>query len=301
MDQIAKFLSRLKIPYREWGWRGYPLIFSIVIHRHLTESKDATSIWDFDWDVLLVLDSCRVDWMQHVAPEYDYIPQVESIWSVGGTSSEWVEETFVKTSDDMLKDVAYITGNPYSELVDESRFAYYDNANIYDAHGLDVPVPPADVMTNQTIRYARKSDWDQIIVHYMQPHKPFFQQDRPREHPKIVGEWTLGKEPYHRVFREELTTEQLHEAFIGNLRYVLDEVEVLLSNIDAEQVVLTADHGQALGERFLFDHHRGVQHPETRLVPWVETTATDEHTIEPPEYETEEYNRTRRLEALGYI
>jgi hypothetical protein len=42
--------------------------------------------------------------------------------------------------------------------------------------------------------------------------------------------------------------EEIWESYIENLRYVLDHVEVLLENVDAEEVAISADHGNAKGE-----------------------------------------------------
>jgi hypothetical protein len=83
----------------------------------------------------------------------------------------------------------------------------------------------------------------------------------------------------------------------------LDEVEVLLNNIDAPKVVITADHGQALGERFLWDHRAGVQHASMRKVPWVETSAEDNQKLKPRKYEIvkrSEEDQQAQLRALGY-
>jgi len=42
-----------------------------------------TNVFDREWDVLIVLDTARVDALRVVADEYDFIGQVDSIWSVG--------------------------------------------------------------------------------------------------------------------------------------------------------------------------------------------------------------------------
>jgi len=89
-----------------------------------------------------------------------------------------------------------------------------------------------------------------------------------------------------------------------NLRYVLDEVGLLLDNLSAKRVLITADHGHALGERFLYDHEPSVHHPVVRRVPTVITTAKDKRTISPnpPDLNrTVGYDREQRLKDLGYL
>jgi glucan phosphoethanolaminetransferase (alkaline phosphatase superfamily) len=95
------------------------------------------------------------------------------------------------------------------------------------------------------------------------------------------------------------------DLYVQNLRYVLDHVERLLNNIDAETVVLTADHGELFGEWGLYSHHACVPHPALRKVPWVRTTANDSQSHNPP-IERSDVDRVERisnekLAALGYL
>jgi len=87
------------------------------------------------------------------------------------------------------------------------------------------------------------------------------------------------------------------------LECVLGDVELLLSAIDADSVVLTADHGNSFGEAGVFGHYRHVPIPSLRTVPWVETTARRTRDYEPAEYDTEPSDGevSERLSALGYI
>lgn len=92
------------------------------------------------------------------------------------------------------------------------------------------------------------------------------------------------------------------EAYLATLRYVLDDVALLLENVDAERVVITADHGEAFGEWGFYGHTVGCPHPVVRRVPWVETTATDEETHESavtPEVDAA-FDRDQHLRDLGY-
>lgn len=50
-------------------------------------------------------------------------------------------------------------------------------------------------------------------------------------------------------------------------------MEDLLESIDADKVVITADHGEAFGEYNIHRHPLGIPIPELRRVPWVETSA----------------------------
>lgn len=136
----------------------------------------------------------------------------------------------------------------------------------------------------------------------MQPHKPFIDKGEDRTDVSLK-EWSVGASVYLPSRNGGRTIDEVEEGFIENLRYVLEEVELLLSNIDAETVVITSDHGQAMGEDFLLDHTKGVVHESMRRVPWAETTATDKRTLTPNEYELRDEksaNREEQLRALGY-
>jgi hypothetical protein len=64
---------------------------------------------------------------------------------------------------------------------------------------------------------------------------------------------------------------------VETLRAVLDDVEILLENYEADRVAITADHG----EWTFYSHNIGCPYPAIRRVPWVETTTEDEGTFEP--------------------
>jgi hypothetical protein len=88
--------------------------------------------------------------------------------------------------------------------------------------------------------------------------------------------------------------------------YVLEEVDKLLDNIDSEQVVISADHGEAFGEFGTFRHPKYVPLPMLKKVPWVRTTATDKKTRKPDnvldsseDLTTEEVNDY--LKQMGYL
>jgi hypothetical protein len=78
---------------------------------------------------------------------------------------------------------------------------------------------------------------------------------------------------------------------------------VFLDNADAETVLITADHGNALGEWGLYGHAGGMPTSAMRDVPLVETTASDSGTYEPevePETTSEE-SLKEKLRDLGYV
>jgi hypothetical protein len=87
--------------------------------------------------MLIILDACRVDALEAVAPEYDFIRSIESVYSVGSTSSEWITKTFTESHRNKIGRTSYVTGNAYAELI--LREQKYPPAT--EINSISFPVP----------------------------------------------------------------------------------------------------------------------------------------------------------------
>jgi hypothetical protein len=109
---------------------------------------------------------------------------------------------------------------------------------------------------------------------------------------------------WDRLSSDEIAQDVVWESYRENLRYVLDDVELLLENLDARTVVISADHGNAMGQWGQYGHPAGVPIAPLRNVPWVETTATDTGSYDTEPEEDRESTTTdevrSRLKDLGY-
>jgi hypothetical protein len=96
--------------------------------------------------------------------------------------------------------------------------------------------------------------------------------------------------------------EQVWEDYKRNLEIVLEDVSLLRENIEAEKMIITSDHGNAVGERGLYGHPGGVSIPALHSVPWCETKAADRKTRDPESYDRTNTAETTEelLSALGY-
>ncbi|MCX2819655.1 hypothetical protein EGH25_09870 [Haladaptatus sp. F3-133] len=278
--------------YAGLWWLAYPI-------------PRGTNVYDRgDWDVLVILDACRVDLLRSVADEYGFIgssENVERVESVGSMSKEWMAKTFDADHADEVAETVYVTANAFSErILDEESFLEIDEVWRYAWDEEEDTVLPRPV-TDRALHAAREHDPDRLIVHYVQPHHPFLSIDGfdaatfgPDSSDTVVDALRKGK----------IDRDSFMSAYRDNLRAVLDDLELLLSNVDGK-VAVTADHGDALGEWGVYDHPVGFLHPAVRTVPWVEVEATDtgEHTPETwkasPETGDEEV--TDRLRSLGYV
>lgn len=284
------------------------------------------SVWDRgDWNVLVILDACRVDLMREVAPEYDRLAsrEVDAVWSQGSTSIDWINSTF-NHSDQDLSNVAYISANPFADNDSEhnrsadlgdSDLAHFEPAYYYDWHEIGgIETVPPEWLTNRAIRSWRRRrelGFNRMVIHYMQPHEPYI--TRPEwSWTDDVGsgflknllsdEYEAGASPWDVAMADEDTAlEELVSAYRDNLRWVLNDVTArLLQNIDAD-VVISADHGNGLGEYGVWQHPPGTFSPHVRKVPWLEVCATDHGTVEPRSRNGgTQTDIEDRLGALGY-
>ncbi|WP_247002212.1 hypothetical protein [Halosolutus gelatinilyticus] len=311
----------------------YEVCYRIPATYANTKRTIGTNVFSREWDLLIILDTCRVDALEAVAPEYDFIPDVGSIRSVGGRSPEWIAKTFVEKYEDEIRRTGYLSANVFPERILRNR--HHESASISDeqlTYRLLRRIPTVDVdalghfeylyryepvgepgplghegggtppryVTDRGIQVGRRDDLDRVILHYLQPHPPY-----------VVNALREGRDELYRYeydwwgyLGETGDYETIWETYLDELRYVLDDVELLLENVDAETVAISADHGEAFGEYWEYGHKTGSLHPKVRTVPWVETTATDEGTYSPsfdPPSETEtDPAIEEQLEALGY-
>lgn len=256
-------------------------------------------IYERDWDVLIILDACRADLMAEVSDEYSFV-NTESMTSLAGGSRTWMQRSFAnKYRDDTLK-TTYVTGNPFSDdvLVDE----WFENMEEVWKYAWDdeLNTVPARAITDVAIHEHRQREPERMIVHYMQPHHPFV--PNPMDSGMNKRNLKNPDDPiWEQVKKGDADAEEVWEAYRENLRYVLDDVSLLLQNLDAESVAVSADHGNGIGE-WGFYGHGDIPIRAIREVPWCETTAEDTGEYE-PELEPQDDGLAveEKLKDLGYL
>ena len=283
---ILNSVKRLRAHYRDAGTRG----FNRAIHTQLQNSigstlarvtDSGTNIFEREWDLLLVLDACRSDLMKEVAEEYSFVGEETTITSVGSTSAEWLRKTFDDEHAEETMRTVYITGNPHTATeLDAKQFDNLDEMWRY-AWDEDAGTIRPRPITDHVIDVCRRKDPDRVIGHYMQPHYPFLDDLDIRPSDMQGDIWTALRD-------DDYSEARIWDAYRKNLRLVLDDVELLLKNVDAEKVFITADHGNAVGEYGFYGHPPGFPLKVLRDVPWITTSSTDEQTHQPTEYDTEE-------------
>lgn len=267
--------------------------------------RQGDNIYEDDWDVLIILDACRIDLLREVTGEYPFLKAIETRRSVGSTSAEWMDNTFTTEHRDAVADTIYVTGNPFSDgHVSAEKFAVVDEVwrNKWDAAAETIRPRP---LTDRAItQWRSQTNADRMIVHYMQPHYPFIGSSIGGAGLSLEnwGETFDSRNVWELLRDDEIEHDALWHAYRENLRTVLNDVEFLLETIDAGTVAITADHGNAVGEYGVYGHPAGICLSALRDVPWVTMSAEQVREYEPEttnESPTNE-NVSDRLEALGY-
>lgn len=256
---------------------------------------DGTNVYERDWDVLLILDGCRVDALAETREDYSFLDEPGIHRSTASTSWEWMETTFLSKYLNEIGKTVYVTANQHSDSIKNKPFVSFEPVYEYGWEET-IRTYPADLVTDAAIESARENTWDRMIVHYMQPHFPSV--------PKPIGHGDKFDNVWKRLIIGKGDKTQLWDSYIANLRYVLDSVEKLLRNIDAETVVISSDHGNAMGEWWIYGHPHGMPLKSLREVPWYTTSASDNKTRTPNLDELRSKEDTApvddRLRALGY-
>jgi len=326
---VEKVKKGIKNPLRVVDEVVFKYIFRLPTSLFNSLYPIGTNVLDKEWDILIILDTCRVDALRQISDEYDFIKQVNSIRSVGGSSPEWIARTFTQEHTKKIKETTYVSANGFAERVLEERYQQYSLDPLHRSLGLvstvrkellgDIeyafehePVgeggprghkqgaTPPRYVTDKAIKYYRNNSPDRLILHYHQPHSPWTAN-------ALANDRKLKKheEDWWAYLAETGDVETVWQSYLEDLRYVLDDVKTLLENVDADKVIITADHGEAFGECGVVGHKIGSLHPKIRTVPWVVTTAEDTQSYTPTTEESEvihnsEKSVDKQLEALGY-
>jgi hypothetical protein len=281
-----------------------------------------TNVYDREWDLLVVLDGCRTDLLRAAANDHAFLGNVGTAWSVGSSSREWLAKTFAPRHRKAVAETAYVSANPYTDDIlspggADGNSSPFNPANWpslsaeeflvveevwRDSWDDDLGTVAPRTVTDAAIRLARERSPGRLVVHYMQPHQPFVPLVEAGDPPA----WADGN-CWQALRRGDVSRTQLWDAYRANLDLVLEDVELLLDSVDADRAVITADHGNAVGEWGLYGHPNGALHPSVKRVPWVETTASDTGGYVPgsaagvaaTDDDTDAVSD--RLESLGYL
>jgi hypothetical protein len=254
-----------------------------------------------DWDNLIILDACRRDALEETI---GLDGSFESRISRGTSTLHFLQSNF---QDRSLRDTVYVTSNGwivqrYDEInADLFRVKSLDSDETRQSGGA---VVSPDAVTEEAKINADQYPDKRLIVHYTQPHKPYLGE---------FGRKTFGSthDNLQQIMSSSsISEEDLKRAYMENLELVLEQVEELVDHLDGKTVV-TADHGELLGERVSpipikgYGHPSYVYHPALTEIPWFVCEYDSRREIREgvPEgvSEVDKDRITEQLKDLGYV
>lgn len=257
------------------------------------------------WDYLLILDACRYDYFEKFYDDFlsGRLKRARSPveCTKGVATSEWCKAVFTERYDDVIYVSTTPHVNSFSEVngfkASEHFYKVIDvwNTGWDDEKGTVYPDDVNRAIIDTKIKHPKK----RVIAHYMQPHFPYLTLDNPLD-PKskepsshdnikrslrnffgsrvrrIFGGDSIRKllktfnlspiNPMDETLRK-VGHDGLIEAYEENLKAVLGSLGKLSDELSGK-VIVSADHGEYLGENGFYGHSYLPEHEALNDVPW---------------------------------
>ncbi len=261
-------------------------------------------IYREDWSCLIILDACRYDYFENLYEDYLPRGRLKKVLSEGSSTAEWLRKTF---NDNNLEDVIYVSANAFINSQGaniagfDGRKHFFNVIDVWDKYwNNDLKTILPEKVRKTTLLTKAKFPDKRIITHFMQPHYPYLsigpvegglgapkaakQKGLLIKTRRKIGRFirrTAGLGVYKKIKEyivgtreagklEKIVQEygeyELKQAYMKNLIRVLKEARKILERYPGK-VVITADHGELLGEDG-YGHPTDSNHHILREVPW---------------------------------
>jgi len=295
LGKLRQLFSNPIIAAREFNRLYHHQIF---IRNYNTNGID---VFAADWDNLIILDSCRYD----VFADLNTLPGTLTKRKSRGTGTrEFLHGNF-RNRD--LRDTVYVTANPQLYYhAEEINAELHDVLNVWQETGWDDKADTVrpETLTEYAQEYAEQYDNKRLVIHYLQPHRPFL-GPTAEDHPDLGS--LFGAED---AAKPTVSRDVYWQAYEENLELTLPSIRDLMESLDGKTVV-TADHGQVIGERLFplpvrdYGHWSGNYIDELVSVPWLEYESGHRRRIvaEDPKTDADDVEDEivlSRLRQLGY-
>jgi len=248
----------------------------------MTSDKQLERLKNRDWDVIAILDACRVDAFRHIIDD-----EADAVEVPAYPTYEWLGEVFVKNR--FMSDVTYVSGHPFTMRLPEK----YGGGSLDPYVDTHVKAMTSDMAWDERLGTADPERLTEIaleqetplVVHYLQPHTPFIgdislgadqclnKGETDHTHPNLNFEMADSEFDeredsalYALADQGFIDHQLIREAYHDNLRAVWEHASQLAKEFD--NVVYTADHGESLTSEE-YGHSR-VDTKCVKLVPWYE-------------------------------
>jgi len=223
--------------------------------------KQEYLIWNTNWKYLFVLDACRYDYFKELYINY-FKGKLLKVYSPACRTVEWLDTIFKRPLN-----CYYFSCCPW--IHSHSRWSLYNRKiidlwdGIWESKLKTVPAKEANkAILIKYLEYIKRKS----IIHYVQPHYPY------------IGKYKFPIPPSGKIdnmnqiiMMLQGREEELKKAYISNLEYVLEATKELIDYLDGDNIIITSDHGELLGEHnyYFHDYSPVVIWKELREIPWL--------------------------------
>lgn len=271
------------------------------------QARDGTTVIEEDWDTLFILDGCRYDAFSR---QCSFDGRLSSRQSWGADSKEFIARNFTGRE---LQNTIYVSANPFLSEIPEGTFFRVRNL-LNEAWNDDLGTVSPDDSVKIALDERESYPDKRMIVHLMQPPFPFIGETGQQFDQGTLSRsgQTSSANPIWTDLafgHQQISREKLMRAYRENLDLAFEAVGEYVDAVD-EKIVLTADHGNLIGEHVRpiparwYGHPPGIYVDDLIKIPWFVINADDRPNITSDELmsaeEMEDGTLSDRPEALGY-
>ncbi len=266
---IIYALNEMKRNWKNKEWWKDRFAYHVAGRIYRIKNKNnGVYIMDEDWDNLIILDACRYDVFCDV-----YGKSVDYRISRGSNTPEFLQKNFVGRK---FFDTIYITANPFVDKFCKKSF--YKIISVWkNGWDDDLGTVHPKTVVEYSLDVIDKFSDKRLIIHFLQPHAPYIAKSNFIN--LAPPKWDDGFERYYRnpwilVRTGKLDVGMLRLPYKENLKLVLKYALGLAKKLKGKTVI-TADHGEAFGERIfpfpirIYEHPGGIHIPALVKVPWL--------------------------------
>lgn len=290
-----------------------PRSLATVVNKNLNQPKEryntnGCDIFCEDWDNLIILDACRYDYFEEYYEQVGLNGKLESRISRGSTSREWARGNF--HGEDKF-DSIYISHNSWPQKIrrelGENHRSLYHVEIIQDNYREKGHMRDAcDKLFSRSLELQAEYPNKRLIIHYIQPHRPYVDANGD-----IILDYKHTS--VTELKRNGVSRGDFRDAYRTTVIHILNHIKGLLGELMGKTII-SADHGELLGDRMSpipypsYGHPEGVYTEDLVKVPWfivdyemrreIRTACGPLESGHTPEMDDEELNQ--HLRYLGY-
>lgn len=218
------------------------------IGKERVREENLDSIFDYEWDNLIILDACRFDLFNEVTGVEGYR------YTLASGTKQYLQANF---SEGNFEDIVYISDNPH---IHNSKFNELTGRNpeevfetVFHSYLGEEDKRFYTSSVAEDARTAQKLFEDERkIIHFLLPHMPTISE-------KSNIDWRNAE-------RKEYSSDEVWKGYTENLNFVLEEVRDLANDLEGKTLI-TSDHGNLFNSNGVYGHTTNLPIEGLRKVP----------------------------------